>query len=114
MIAGLGRRGQRQDVTLTGRVLDNLSGVPRAAVRVDGGALSDLALDAPMGNFTLPTASRWTARADGSHTVTLIAPDAAGNIMRRRSTRLHARHPGAVLTLPSPHADAPPSTPAAA
>ncbi|NML45874.1 phosphatase PAP2 family protein [Ramlibacter sp. G-1-2-2] len=67
------------NLTLTGQVLDNLSGVAAAQFRVDNGALQDLALDTN-NRFTITTALAVDGSADGSHTITLIARDAAGNI----------------------------------
>lgn len=67
------------NLTFTGQVLDNLSGVASAQVRINAGALQALTLDAT-GHFSFTTALALTGSADGSHTATIIARDAAGNI----------------------------------
>ena len=55
----IARRHARGDATptstITGQVLDNLSGVAAAQFRIDGGALQALALDAD-GRFSITTA----------------------------------------------------------
>ncbi len=67
------------NLTLTGQVLDNLSGVAAAQFRLDGGALQDLALDAN-GNFSITTALATDGSADGQHTLSVLARDVAGNL----------------------------------
>jgi hypothetical protein len=66
------------NLTLTGQVLDNLSGVASAQFRIDDGALQALVLDAT-GSFTVTTALATDGSADGAHTLTIVARDAAGN-----------------------------------
>src|SRR5262249_30231519 len=67
------------NLTLTGQVLDNLSGVASVQYSVDNGTLQALALDAT-GHFTLTTALPLNGTADGAHTVTIVARDNAGNL----------------------------------
>ncbi|WP_413925129.1 Ig-like domain-containing protein [Candidatus Accumulibacter phosphatis] len=66
------------NLTLTGQVLDNLSGVASAQFQIDDGALQALVLDAS-GGFTVTTALATDGSADGAHTITIVARDAAGN-----------------------------------
>ena len=67
------------NLTLTGQVLDNLSGVASASYRIDGGIEQALNLNAN-GSFSITTSLATNGTADGSHTVTIIATDAAGNV----------------------------------
>ncbi len=67
-----------QNVTLAGRVLDNLSGVAGLEFSLDGGAAAPLAFDVS-GLFSLPTALALDGSDDGPHTVVWQARDAAGN-----------------------------------
>ncbi|MCG2592459.1 Ig-like domain-containing protein, partial [Ramlibacter sp. XY19] len=67
------------NIAISGQVLDNLSGVAAAQYRVDGGPLQDIALGSDF-RFTITTSLALDGSADGTHTVTLIARDAAGNI----------------------------------
>ncbi|HRE03938.1 MAG TPA: Ig-like domain-containing protein, partial [Ilumatobacteraceae bacterium] len=66
------------NLTLTGQVLDNLSGVASAQFQIDDGALQALVLDAS-GGFTVTTTLATDGSADGAHTITIVARDAAGN-----------------------------------
>ena len=88
------------NLTLTGQVLDNLSGVVSAQWRLDNGDLQPFVFDAT-GRFTLTTALLLDGSQDGGHTLTLIAKDAAGNISAgyTRSFTLDTKAP--VLTLAS-------------
>ncbi len=65
------------NITLTGQILDNISGVALAGFRIDGGPEQDLLLDG-QGRFAIPTAFVGGAD-DGGHTVTITARDAANN-----------------------------------
>ncbi|MDN5873143.1 MAG: Ig-like domain-containing protein, partial [Sinobacteraceae bacterium] len=69
----------KTNLTLSGQILDNLSGVVSSQYRIDGGELKDLALDAD-GKFSITTAFAVDGSADGSHTVTILARDATGNL----------------------------------
>ena len=67
------------DPTITGDVTDNLSGVASLAVALDGGAAQNVSFDAN-GNFSVPVALPTDGTADGQHTLTFTAVDAAGNV----------------------------------
>ena len=82
------------NVTITGRVLDNLSGVQSLEVQLDGGAFAPVAFDAS-GHFSLTTTFATDGSADGPHTINFQATDFAGNVDRPGRRRLHARHQGA-------------------
>jgi hypothetical protein len=60
-------------------LLDNLSGVASAQYRVDNGALQTLVLDSSQ-HFSITTALALDGSADGSHSITIPARDAAGNL----------------------------------
>ena len=64
---------------LTGFALDNLSGLARLQVALDGGALQDVAVNAG-GRFSLATGAVFGAMGDGAHTLGFRATDAAGNV----------------------------------
>jgi|GEM_PF-187621 len=90
----------KTNLTLNGQILDNLSGVASVQYRIDVGDLQDLMLDAN-GNFAVTTAFALDGSADGSHSITIIARDAAGNLSTgyTRSFTLDTRVP--VVTLSS-------------
>ncbi|MFO1317985.1 MAG: Ig-like domain-containing protein [Burkholderiales bacterium] len=76
-----------------GQVIDNLSGVAGAQVRIDGGASQALALDA-LGRFSIAPTLATNGSDDGIHTVTVSAVDAAGNASTLvRTFRLDTRAP---------------------
>ncbi|CAN7346405.1 Ig-like domain-containing protein [Pseudoduganella sp. LjRoot289] len=79
VVLGDSKAASNANLTLTGQVLDNLSGVASAQYRVDGGALQTLDFDGT-GKFSLTTALALDGSADGAHTITLLARDAAGNL----------------------------------
>ncbi|MEO8859558.1 MAG: Ig-like domain-containing protein, partial [Burkholderiaceae bacterium] len=85
--------------TFTGQVLDNLSGVQGAQYRVDSGALQDLVL-AQDGSFSITTVLATDGSAEGDHSVTIVARDAAGNTSANitRSFRLDTIAPTLTLT----------------
>src|SRR5439155_26713648 len=66
------------NITVTGRVTDNLSGVTSLQAKVDSGPLSNVAFDAS-GNYSFVTNLAQDGSADGSHTVHLRGTDRAGN-----------------------------------
>ena len=68
-----------QNLTIQGRVLDNLSGVTALRVAVDNGAFVPVAIDAA-GNFTLSTTFALNGSADGPHVFQFEATDFAGNV----------------------------------
>jgi hypothetical protein len=67
------------NITLTGQILDNLSGVAQAQYSIDEGAPQNLVLDAE-GRFNITTAFALDGSADGVHTIDVVTNDAAGNI----------------------------------
>jgi len=69
------------NVTLTGQVLDNLSGAETLQVRIDGADALPVAFD-QNGQFSLATTFATDGTADGSHTLAFIATDHAGNAAR--------------------------------
>src|SRR5262249_43786197 len=68
-----------QNVTVTGRVTDNLSGVASLQAQVDSGPLSNVTFDAS-GNYNFMTSLATDGSADGVHTVHLRGTDRAGNV----------------------------------
>jgi hypothetical protein len=67
-----------QDPTVTGTVTDNLSGVASLQMRLDGGSLSDVHFNGD-GTFSVPINLALDGSADGPHTLSFTAMDAAGN-----------------------------------
>ncbi len=63
---------------ITGGVIDNLSGVASLQAKFDGGSFASVYFD-QQGKFSLPTNLATDGTADGQHTITLQATDAAGN-----------------------------------
>jgi hypothetical protein len=68
-----------QNVTVTGQVTDNLSGVARLEVQVDQGGFTAVTPDGT-GKFQVPTTFALDGTADGQHTLNFRATDAAGNV----------------------------------
>src|SRR5262249_58271116 len=68
------------NVTITGRTADTGAGVALVEEAVDGGPYAPLGFDAATGNFSFTTALAVDGSADGPHTVTFRATDAAGNV----------------------------------
>jgi hypothetical protein len=67
------------NVTVIGKVTDNLSGVASLAAQLDNGAFTSVSFDGA-GNYTYLTTLPGDGSADGQHVVRLQATDAAGNI----------------------------------
>src|SRR5262249_53101927 len=67
------------DPTITGVVTDNLSGVASLQVQLDSGTASKVSFNAD-GTFSVPVAPALDGSADGTHTLTFTARDAAGNV----------------------------------
>ena len=65
------------NVTISGRVIDNLSGVQRLELQLDTGAFTPLTIDAE-GNFALTTAFILDGSADGEHIFRFRATDFSG------------------------------------
>jgi hypothetical protein len=66
------------NITITGTVLDNLSGVQSLLAQIDGGAFAPVSFDA-QGNFSLATTFATDGTADGTHVVGFQATDFAAN-----------------------------------
>ncbi len=87
VVLGQSAAATRANLTLTGQVLDNLSGVASAEVRIDGGAPIALDFDAE-GKFSTTTAFALDGSQDGGHTVIITARDQAGNLSANIARRL--------------------------
>ena len=68
----------KANLTLTGQVLDNLSGVAALQAKLDNGAFAPVALS-NTGTFSLPTTLLLDGTADGVHQLTFQATDNQGN-----------------------------------
>ena len=79
VIANATPAASKTNITLSGQIVDNLSGVAGATVSIDGGSATALQLDAK-GNFSFTTSFRLEGNDDGSHTITIVATDLAGNV----------------------------------
>ncbi|HND56603.1 MAG TPA: hypothetical protein PLV92_29495, partial [Pirellulaceae bacterium] len=87
--------------TITGRVLDNLSGVAEFSYKIDGGSFAPLTFNS-VGQFSLATNLATNGTADGAHRVTFRAVDAAGNWSDEvYSFTLDSRTPTVSITSPS-------------
>jgi hypothetical protein len=71
--------GTNSNVMLTGQILDNISGVASAQYQIDNNPFQSLSLDSS-GNFSITTALLLNGSADGTHTITILAMDAANNV----------------------------------
>ena len=69
----------RDNVTLSGQVIDRGAGVESLLAQVDLGSVSSLALDAA-GLFSFTTSLPIDGRADGQHLIRFRATDYAGNV----------------------------------
>jgi PAP2 superfamily/Bacterial Ig-like domain len=67
-----------KDPTITGDVVDNLSGVASLTAALDGAAAKQVSFNGD-GTFTLPIALPLGGAADGQHSLSFVATDAAGN-----------------------------------
>ena len=67
------------NASITGHVLDNLSGVASLTASVDGGPAIPVTYDA-LGHFVFTTSLPVDGSGDGSHTVLFTATDASGNV----------------------------------
>ena len=68
-----------QNITLTGHVIDTVSGVATLTAMLDSAAAVNVAFDANTGAFSFPLNLATNGSADGVHHVVLVASDAAGN-----------------------------------
>jgi hypothetical protein len=73
------------NITLSGRVTDDATGVASLQEQIDSGPFHPITLD-PAGNFHFATALALDGTADGTHTVVLRATDGAGNIATTSTT----------------------------
>ncbi|MFI5455338.1 MAG: Ig-like domain-containing protein [Isosphaerales bacterium] len=89
------------NITITGTVLDNLSGVQSLQAQIDGGAFTPVSFDA-QGNFSQTTAFATDGTADGAHTVNFQATDVAGNVTPLVSVAMTLDTQAPTLTLSSP------------
>jgi hypothetical protein len=64
--------------TLTGQVTDNLSGPGSLTLQIDQGNVQIISFDGS-GHFSIPTNFALDGSADGTHTLSLVARDFAGN-----------------------------------
>src|SRR5207253_50751 len=67
------------NVSVTGQVTDNFSGVATLQEAVDAGPFTNVSFDAT-GKFSFTTTLAVDGSADGSHTVQFQATDKAGNV----------------------------------
>jgi hypothetical protein len=90
------------NTTITGQVLDNLSGVQSLQVQLDGGAFSRVSFDAA-GKFSLSTQFALDGSADGTHVFNFQATDFAGNTtaLLPVSFMLDTKAPAITLTSPA-------------
>ena len=88
------------NITLNGQIIDNLSGVANAQFKIDSGALQNLVLGS-QGQFAIATGFVLDGTQDGTHTITILAKDAANNSAPTftRTVTLDTRLP--ILTLNS-------------
>ena len=93
----------RTNVTVSGRVTDNLSGVAALLAQVDAGSFRDVAFDGG-GNYSFATTLLTDGNADGTHTVRVQATDQAGNVSNVATVSfvLDATAPVVVLDSPAP------------
>jgi RHS repeat-associated protein len=69
----------RSNVTVVGKITDNLSGIAQLLAQVDAGASNPVVLDQD-GNYSFTTQMPVDGSADGTHTVRLQGADKAGNL----------------------------------
>jgi membrane-associated phospholipid phosphatase len=91
------------NLTITGRVTDNLSGVAALNLSVDNHAYLALPYDPATGDFSFPTTFALNGSQDGPHTFSFSAVDAAGNAasLKTFSFVLATRPPSIAITSPA-------------
>jgi hypothetical protein len=94
--------GSNTNVTITGQVTDNLSGVNLLQVQVDGGNYKTIPFNAATGSFTYTTTFPLDGTADGSHTIDFQATDNAGNLSAPVPFTFNLATKAPTLTLTSP------------
>ena len=95
-----------QNPVISGRVLDNLSGVAGLESRLDDGPAAAVTFDA-QGRFTISPGLPHDGTADGTHVLQLVATDGAGNTSAPLlvTFTLDTRSPEIVLVAPDVGAD---------
>jgi len=92
----------KTNVTITGTVTDNLSGVAALDVSVDGGAYVPLSFDSLTGSFTFTTQLATDGTQDGAHAIAFQSTDAAGNVSVPVTFRFRLGTKAPKLALTSP------------
>jgi hypothetical protein len=92
----------KTNVTITGAVTDNLSGVASLAVQVDGGSYASLTFDTTTGSFSFPIIFPLDGSADGPHTIAFQATNFAGIVAPPVPFTFTLATKAPVLTLTSP------------
>ncbi len=90
-----------QNVAIKGQVSDERTGVAVLRASVDGGAYTDVALDAS-GSFHFTTNLALDSSADGSNTVQFAATDKAGNISQPFAFTFTLDTQGPTISIQSP------------
>ncbi len=89
------------NVNISGVVTDNLSGVASLTAQVDGGTAFAVSVGSN-GSFSFPTSFALNGTNDGSHTVSLVATDVAGNVSGPTNLALTLDTQPPVVTIASP------------
>ena len=91
------------NITIVGRVTDNLSGVETLGARLDSGSIVDTTFDELTGDFSFATELPLDGTADGRHRIDFQATDFAGNVSQLTSLsfRLDTVAPIVQITAPS-------------
>ena len=93
----------KANVTVTGTVIDNLSGVASLAVSVDGASSLPLSFDPTTGVFSFATSFATDGSQEGAHAIEFHATDLAGNVSPSSAVAADARHQAAgALAFESP------------
>jgi hypothetical protein len=91
-----------QNVSVTGKATDGLSGVAALQAAVDNGAFAPISLSAS-GEFNYSTSLAVDGSADGNHTVHVRATDRAGNVgLSEVPFRLDTTAPAIAVITPAP------------
>jgi hypothetical protein len=91
-----------QNVTITGHVLDNLSGVKSLQVQFDQASFTTISFDPNTGQFSIPTGFATDGTADSIHNVHLKATDFSQNVSDRTefAFTLDTKAPTIAITSP--------------
>ncbi|HVX11566.1 MAG TPA: DUF4214 domain-containing protein [Pirellulales bacterium] len=92
-----------QNITITGQVTDNLSGVATLEAQVDSGSFRPVTFNASTGQFSILTTFPLDGSADGIHTIEFEATDKAGNTSAPVALQfaLGTKHPTIGVTGPT-------------